>query len=188
MVGDRELGVAVAARDADRDRRLAVTLRIFEEVADHPAQQRRVAAHRHGLAFEAAIRVVRAFLCRERDEVDRLIDVELVGGLEPAGEQNLVDQLVELGDVALELRLASGLDGCELETELNARERGAQLVRRIGEQHPVGAQEALDPGRRVVEALRELRDLVAALDLDPRAQIAGAEELDAPLQPLEPSV
>ena len=87
----------------------------------------------------------------------------------------------------VELGLARRVGLHQLETEPDARERRAQLVRRVGEQHLVGVDQALDAGGGLIEALRQLRHLVAALDLDPGAQIAGAERLDAALQSLEPA-
>ena len=48
------------------------------------------------------------------------------------------------------------------------------------------ADQLLDARGRAVEAVGEPRDLVAALDLDARREIAGAERLDAGLQPLQP--
>ena len=75
----------------------------------------------------------------------------------------------------------------QLDAEADARERRAQLVRGVGEQHAVRADQLLDARGRAVEALGEPRHLVAALDLDARREVAGAERLDAGLQPLEPA-
>src|SRR6476469_5516483 len=60
-------------------------------------------------------------------------------------------------------------------------------MRRIGEQHLVRVDQALDASGGLVEALREPGDLVAAFDLDPRGQVAGPKRLDAALESLEPS-
>ena len=89
------------------------------------------------------------------------------------------------GEVGLELRVLALL--VELEPEAEARQRRAQLVRRVGEQHAMGADQLLDAGGGAVEARGEARHLVAALDLDARGELAGAERLDAGLQPLEPA-
>jgi hypothetical protein len=59
-------------------------------------------------------------------------------------------------------------------------------VRGIGEQHLVSLHQRLDPAGGLVEALGELRDLVAPLDCDARAEIPGAERLHALLQPFQP--
>ena len=68
----------------------------------------------------------------------------------------------------------------------DAGERRAQLVAAIGEQQPVGGDQFLDALGRAVEAFGQRRHLVAALDLDPRAEIV-AELLDARFQPLQPA-
>jgi hypothetical protein len=60
-------------------------------------------------------------------------------------------------------------------------------MRCIGEQHFVSVDEAFDPSGGLIEALRQARDLVAPLDPDARAQIAGSKRFDAALQPLEAS-
>ena len=60
-------------------------------------------------------------------------------------------------------------------------------MRRMGQQHFVSLDQAFDAGRSLIEALGESRDLVAALDLDARAQIARSKRFDATLQSLEPS-
>ena len=149
--------------------------------------KRRVAVHRHRLSLDAAILVARAFLGRERDQLDALAHIETLGRVEAAEQQDLVDELVELGDVSRQLRPALRVRLDQLETEPDAGERRPQLMRRIGEQQLVGVDQALDPRGGAIEAFRQPGDLVAALDLDARAQIAGAERLDAGLQSLEPS-
>ena len=72
------------------------------------------------------------------------------------------------------------------ERHVDAGERRAQLVRGVGEQHLVRADQLLDAAGRAVEARRERRDLVLALDLHARRKVAFAELLDAGLQPLQP--
>src|SRR5499427_2430201 len=59
-------------------------------------------------------------------------------------------------------------------------------MRCIGEQHLVSVDEAFDAGGGLIETPSQARDLVAALDLDARSEIAGAKRFDAALQPLEP--
>ncbi len=78
---------------------------------------------------------------------------------------------------ALVFRISRLLE--QLEAEPDARQRRAQLVRGIGEQHAVRADQLLDARGGAVEASGKPRHLVAALDLDPRRKIAGAERLDA---------
>jgi hypothetical protein len=132
--------------------------------------------------------VARGLFGREREQVDFLPGLARLHRVEPAGEQDLVDQGVELGDVLLELKLAPGLGAVlhQLERHADAGERRAQLVRGVGEQRLVRGEQLLDARRRAVEALGQARHLVAALDLDPRRQVAAAERLDARLQVLQP--
>ena len=75
----------------------------------------------------------------------------------------------------------------EGERHVDAGERGAQLVRAIGEQHLVRAHELVDAAGGVVEARRERGDLVLAFDRDARREIALSEPLDPGLEPLEPA-
>src|SRR5262249_52590790 len=53
-------------------------------------------------------------------------------------------------------------------------------------QHLVSVDEAFDAGGGLIETPSQAGDLVAALDLDARGEIAGAKRFDAALQPLEP--
>ena len=50
----------------------------------------------------------------------------------------------------------------------------------------MGADQVFDALRRMVEALREPRHLVAAFDRHSRGEIAGTQCFDARLQPLQP--
>ena len=162
--------------------------RIVEQIADQPAQQPGVAVERDRLTGQHALLVVGAFFRREPEQIERL-DLQGRRGVEPAGQQYLIDQQVELGDVAREIgrELVVLPALCvELEAEPQPRQWGAQLVRRIGEQHAVGADQFLDAAGGAVEARRQPRHLVAAFDLDPCREVAGAQRLDAGLETLEP--
>ena len=154
-----------------------------------PPQQPRIATHDHGRAVERALLVARAFLSRERQKIDLLVGLELANRIEPARQQDFVDQLIELGDVLRQLDLALRIDLLlrQLQPQADARERGAQLMRGIGQQQLVRADQLLDARRGLVEACGEPRDLVAALDLDARLEIAGAEQFDTRLQALQPA-
>ena len=160
---------------------------ILDEVADHSTQQHRIPRYRDRLRFERAIVVSRAFLGRERGEVNVLTDVELLGRVEAADKQDLVHELVELGDIALELRFAFGICRSQLEPEPDPRQRRPELVRCVGEQHLVRVDQAFDPSGGLIEALSQACNLVAALDLDACGEIAGSERFDAALQALEAS-
>ena len=86
---------------ADADRRLAMALGVFQQVADQPAQQPPLAA-RHGVAVQRAI-CHSGRIPRRRARADRpLLDLRRARRVEAAGEQDFVDQQVELGDVALD--------------------------------------------------------------------------------------
>ena len=147
--------VAVASQ-FDADRRLAVALGILEEVADHAPQELRVAGERDRLTIERAVVVVGAFLRDQREEVEALFRRRRGDDVEAARQQDFLDEIVELGDVALQLglRLGRRVLAVELDAQAQARQRRAQLVGGVGEQEPVGADELLDPRRRAVEARR----------------------------------
>src|ERR1700704_4613656 len=187
MIADAQDSQIILSVDGYFDGWLAMKLGIFDEVADHSAQQRRVSVDGHWPCFHGAIVVARAFLGGEGGQVDVLTNVQLFGRIEAADQKDLIDGLVEFGDVLLELRFTFRRTAGELETEPDARQRRPQLMRRIGEQHLVRVDQALDASGGLVEALGEPRDFVATFDLDPRAQVAGPEGLDAVLQPFEPS-
>ena len=73
----------------------------------------------------------------------------------------------------------------QLDAEADAGQGRAQLMGGIGQQHLVRRDELLDAGGGAVEALRQPRHLILALDLDARRQLAGPEQFDASLQPLQ---
>src|SRR5262249_39339237 len=60
-------------------------------------------------------------------------------------------------------------------------------MRCMGKKTLVSIDQIFDPGSSLIEALHQACDLVAALDLDARPQIAGSQRFDAPLQSLEPA-
>src|SRR5262249_50304115 len=112
---------------------LAMEFRIFQEVADHSTQQHRVPAYDDWLCFDATIVISRTLLDRERGQVDVLVNIQLLGGVEAADEQDLVHELVELGDISLELSFAFGMRRNQLESEPDASQRRPELMGRIGE-------------------------------------------------------
>ena len=114
----------------------------------------------------------------------------VLGDVEAARQQHFLDEAVELGDVLVDLRLqlvALGRRrlGEHRHRHLHARQRRAQLVAGVGEQRAVRADERLDARRGDVEARGDSGDLVGPGDLDPMAELAGTELLDALLQRLE---
>ena len=62
----------------DADRRSAVVAGVLEEIADQARQQPPLAPHRQGLAFERAVVIARAFLRRERKQIDAFLHLRLL--------------------------------------------------------------------------------------------------------------
>ena len=162
-------------------RALSIRLRIIRRSSV------RIAAHRRGLALDGNA-VARGLFGRQRQDVDLFAALGRAHRIEAACEQDLPDQLVELGDVGLDALLLLRIGGAvrHRERHVDAGERRAQLVRGVGEQHLVRADQLLDAAGGAVEARRERRDLVLAFDLHARRKVAFAELLDAGAQPLQP--
>src|SRR5437867_6642750 len=173
-IADRQLRAVPDAGDAYLDRRSAVALRVFQQVADHPAQQPRIAAQGEWLAVELGVVVASAFFRGKREQVHTFIGFQLLQGVKAAGKQDLVDQRIEFGDILLQLgfSLRLGVLFHQFHRHADARERRAQLVRSVREQRLVRSDQLLDAARRPVEALGEPRHLVASLDLDARRELA----------------
>lgn len=160
---------------------------LVEQVADEPGEQPAFARHRRGLAREIRPST-RGLPGGKRMEVDALPVRRPLQGVEAARQQDLLDQLVQLLHVALDAgaqRRVAVLRQ-QLDRHADARERGAQLVGGGGERLALGLDQRLDALGRPVEAARERRDLVPALDLDPGGEIARAQRLHPGLQPLQP--
>ena len=125
----------------------------------------------------------RAFLGEEAGEINRLLD--RFSRLEPGGEQNLVDERIQLGDVARRFPLG-GVVGRGLLQPLDGhaepRQGRTQFVAGMGEEKLVGVHEALDAVGGAVECRREPGDLVLAIDGDARPEIALAKFRDPRLQ------
>src|SRR5262249_35342065 len=186
-VADGKLNAFARTSHAHLDGRRAVALRVLEEISDQTPQQSRIAAHDDRPAIELNALVAGAFLCGEREQVHVFLSLETFHRVEAAGEQDLVDQRVELGDVLLEagLALRVGVLLHQLHRHADASERRAQLVRSVGEQRLVRPNQLLDAARRAVEAVREPRYLVAPFGLHARREVSGAERLHRDLQALE---
>src|SRR6266487_2434209 len=88
VVADGQFRAASGAGEAYLNRRSAVAFCIFQQVADHPAQQPRIAAHHHRLAVELGAFVARALLSRKREQVHIFIRLQVFQGVEAAGEQD----------------------------------------------------------------------------------------------------
>ena len=165
-----------------------VTRGVLQQVADEAGEQPAFARHPHRLAREVGAGA-RGLLRSERLKVDSLQVRGPLQGAEAARQQDLLDQLVEVLDVPLdagaERRIAVLRQ--QFHGHANAGEGRAQLVRRGGERVALGRDERLNALRRLVEAAGQRRDLVLALDLHPRGEIACAQCLDPALQPFQPS-
>ena len=70
--------------------------------------------------------------------------------VEAAREQDLLHQLVDLGEVAHDfgMEVRPGLGEPELDRHAHSRERRAQFMARIGEQRLLGAEQFLDARRQ----------------------------------------
>ena len=179
--------------EVDADLAAAVATRVLQQVAQRAPQQAFLAVHGRGRALDLRVDA-RALLHGQREQVDVLEVRGLGRGLEAAGEQHLVDEAVELGDVGVDLGaqvLALGLGHRRVAQQrgghLQARQRRTQLVAGVGQQALVGAHQRLDALGRVVEAVGQRGDLVAAFDLDAAIERALAERDDAALERLEPA-
>src|SRR5580700_8347691 len=86
-IGYAEHGVVVALLGRDLDRAPAMEMRVFDEVADHSAQQRRVSPDHDRSPPDKTILVPHAFLGGESHKIDIVANVEALGGIKPAGEE-----------------------------------------------------------------------------------------------------
>lgn len=138
--GSRHAGSAVVDMDArnavrrfelHRNLALAVAARVFQQVADRTTQQPRHAAHGERRTVGAFAQVqfgidARAFFGAEPGEIDRFDRAHVgLARVEPAGQQDLVDQLVELADVAgnLVARAGARLVAHQFQAHADAGER-----------------------------------------------------------------
>ncbi len=82
--------------------------------------------------------VARAFFRDESQKVDGLRRIELFDMVQPARQQDLLDQRVQFGKVADDLLLAVVVRRLlvEVDRHAQARKRRAQFVAGIGEQEP----------------------------------------------------
>src|SRR5262249_4982757 len=140
--------------DGHLDGRLAMPLRVVDEITNHSTQQRRISKYDYRLSCDGAVVVPRAFLSRERTQIYFLTDIQLPGSVEAACEKYFVHQLFEFGDISRELLLTFGRRFSELNTEPYAGERGPQLMRCMGKKTLVSIDQIFDPGSSLIEALR----------------------------------
>src|SRR5258708_2513130 len=164
-----------------------MTLRIVEKITYETAQQPAIATEHDEFAIKGDALVMSAFLRHQGQQVDILRGRRRSGNVKSACEQDFLDQVVEFRDIAGQFGLDPGV-GFRLE-QLHAEpytgQWRAQFVRRVSEQKTVRADQFFDPGGGTIEACRELGNLVAAFNGDPGRRVAGAERLDARLQPFD---
>ena len=184
-----EQGVAALYLQLDEDRAARRVVRgIVEQVANQAGEQPAFALHRRGTAGEVGPGT-RGLLGAERLQVDSLQVRGPLQGAEAARQQDLLDQLVEILDVALDALAQRRIAVLrqQLHGHADTGEGGAQLVRRGGEGIALRLDQRLNALRRLVEAARQRRDLVLAFDIDPGGEIARAQGLDSGLQALQPA-
>jgi hypothetical protein len=186
-VADPQPDAALALLHARLDGRTAVAHRVLEQVAHQPPQQAGVAAHDRRLAGRLRLGP-RGLLGRETEQVHLLAPVELLRGLQATGQEQLGDEVVQLGDVArYPVAQVRPLRPIELQRHADAGQRRAQLVRRAGQQRPLRAYQGRDAVRRPVEAGGQDRHLVLPLHGHARGQVACSPALDPGAQALQPS-
>ena len=156
--------------------------RVVHQVRGH-LQQQRVRAEGRGdvtgrpdgdamLLGEGKERLGR--LLRDRRQVDRLAgERPLVGAAEQEQRLGEVDRPGVHGVQTLDqlVRVALRVVAGDVEQRLGDRQRGAQLVRRVGGEAPLLGDVRLELGEHGVEGVGELPELVApALQADPVGQ------------------
>ena len=145
-------------------------------------------------ASPSTVRVdARRLFGRERQQVDRLALRATLGGVEPAREQHLLDQRIELGDIGVDLALAAlalrrASRSSSIETAIFMRasgERSSWLA--------LASSDWCDCTSASTRAAATLKLVATAatsswpLTATRWLQLAGAELLDAALQRLEPA-
>ena len=176
--------------ELDAHRRLAVAPGVLQQVADQPPQQPRIAADRHRLALQRAVVVARAFLGGERQQVDvlaRLQRADRRRAGSPAGFRRSAGRARRCRARARPC-ISDRRSRWNSSMPSRMRDSGVRSsCEALASSRRCASDQFLDAGGRAVEALGEPRHLVAALDLDARRQVAGAERLDAGLQALQPA-
>jgi hypothetical protein len=145
VVGDFEDCAAGLRCDRDGDRPVAgVAPRILQKIADQAAQQRPVA--RHGDRLAGGIKVEACGLFGgQRQQVDRFAMLQRRQRFQAACQKDLLDQLVEFLDIALQRFASLGVGTFAQQRcgDGDAGEWRAQFVAAIGEQHAMGGDELL---------------------------------------------
>lgn len=97
---------------------------VLDQIAGHAAQQCAVAGRDNRLPADAALLVPGAFLGRECKQIDLFAVVQPADCVEPTREQDLIDELIQLGNIPFQLALAPGIGGLlqKFHAEPDARE------------------------------------------------------------------
>src|SRR5216684_2911765 len=120
-----------------------MALRIVEKITYEAAQQPAIATQYDEFAIKGDAVIMSTFLGRQGQQVDILRGRRRSGDVEPASEQDFLDQVVEFRDIAGQFRLdpGVGLRLEQLDAEPYTRQRRAQFVRCVGEQKTVRADQ-----------------------------------------------
>jgi hypothetical protein len=193
MVGDDDARPGWAAGHLDMDGRASVPGGVLQKIADEAAKQRRVPddLDRTAAGRRARDRRLerRRLLGRQPDKIDRRAGAGVGRAvIEAARQQDLGDQLVDLGEVADDLFADPGLPPLqpEFDRHAQARERRAQFVTGVGEQRLLRRQQFLDAAGGDVESARDHGDFIVAGFIDARRKRAGPPFLDPRPQAFEP--
>ena len=137
---------AVGAADLHAGRRHTVAVRILQQVAQQAAQQARIAVQHGRLAIERGVVIARAFLGRQCQQV-QFLGIGIVGqGAQPAGQQDFIEQVIQLGDILFQANASH-----ELRTPLARIRLALELI-----------PEGIDPKRRagLEQDIAELNELL----------------------------
>ena len=192
-VADAQLGLAGGSRcTRDADLVAAVAARVLEQVAQRAAQQPFVAGHLHRARRRPRHRRARPPRRPARAGRPARWRCSARAGVEPAGQQHLLDQRVELGDVGVDLarRLSrcAGAASSSIDTAIFMRASGERsswlaLASRLWCERTSASMRAAARLKLAPSAATSSRPSSATRWL----QRAGAEGLDALLQRLEPA-
>ncbi len=163
-----------------------MTFGILQQISQQPPQQARIAVDFERLTFQLHVIVTGAFLGGEREQIN-LFAYLVLDGVQPAGQQYFVDQLVQLSNILFQARLGFGIRRCleHFQSKPDARQRRSQLMRRIGEKGLMRAYQLLNPAGRAVETLRQSGHFIVAFHGNTSGKVAGAQRINAALQAFE---
>ena len=140
-VAHAHFGQGAAAQHLHGDFARAVAAGVFQQVANGAAQQFGDAAHFQPFWHGAHVQVrvhAGAFFGGQADQIHVFHGAHIgLAGVQAAGQQDFIHQLVQLGNVAQDFSAEGGrgrLPPHQLQPHADAGERRAQFVRGIGQQ------------------------------------------------------